>query len=428
MKICTRLTIRCKSRRSFVVFTPFGYLILLLLSSQLSFASDPSQMPGWMKKMSFEAGPAYIDYAFSSAQLNPGFAVQHLKIPNIAFKMAFTYRATPLFSARFAYLMPSAWVTYTVEDQTAGAPAKDNDPASIFTRPVWMNYAGLTFNTHLPLGSRMEAFAGVGAALVTRKGFVTASGVQALNDAVYFSPMTEVGMSYVLHPSWSLVAAGGWIPSSPSHIQPATSFATLGIRFSPPATDPVTAAVSGMHHPRQWVQVGFSSNVAGYGVNDFISTKLRIFWGGRLQVQDGIQLQYQRNIYHTPRWFAIDAGFHIARWRTVPYLKGTKAEPTTFYTISTYPVFRLNFLQTRPADVYFFYGVAGPSYISKSIINDIDLGQRFIFTDTMGVGAFAGTNRKLAVELRIGHYSNGNMFPANPGAKIPLTLLVGTTF
>lgn len=396
-------------------------LLLLTVSGR---ASDPSVMPGWMKKMSFEAGPAYINYSFSTAQLNPGFALRELKIPKIAFKMAFAYKVNPYLSARFAYLMPSAWVTYTIAD-TNTAPGAD--PA-VFTRPVWMNYAALTFAGHLPLHDRMDVFAEAGAALVTRKGFANEAGVYAINDAVYFSPALGAGMSYVLHPSWSLVASGGWIPSSSIHNQPATRYATLGIRFRPPTADRLPEKKISMHHPRQWLQLGVSSDVAGFGVNHFIASGLKIFWGGRLEVQDGIQLQYQRNIFHTPRWFAIDAGFHVARWRTVPYTNGTHTEQSTVYTLSSYPVLRLNFLQTKPADFYFFYSVAGPSYISRSTINAIDLGQRFIFFDTMGFGAFACKNRKLALELRIGHYSNGNMFPSNPGMKIPLTLLVGTTF
>ena len=406
--------------------------LLLVLIPVLCLASDPSEMPGWMKKMSFTAGPAYIDYSFSEAQLNPGFTVNRLTIPNIAFKMGLAYRFNPSLSATFSYLMPSAWVTYTVEDHTPVAGNGSAEPVvpapRIFTRPVWMNYAGLTLNGHLPVTSRLDASLEAGAALVTRKGFSNEAGIQAVSHAVYFSPLAGVALSYVLHPSWSLVASAGWMPSSENHTQPATRYASLGVRFLPPTTVKAPAKLSTIHHPRQWVQAGVSSNFTGYGVNDFISSKLKIFWGGRVEVQDGIQLQYQRNIYHTPRWFAIDMGVHVARWRAVPYVQEGVTEQHSFYTLSAYPVFRLNFAQTQPADFYFFYSVAGPRYISDSTPNSIDLGQRFIFTDTMGFGAFAGKNRKLAVELRIGHYSNGNMFPANPGVKIPLTLLVGTTF
>jgi hypothetical protein len=38
---------------------------------------------------------------------------------------------------------------------------------------------------------------------------------------------------------------------------------------------------------------------------------------------------------------------------------------------------------------------------------------------------FFGKSRNLNAELKIGHYSNGNVFPQNGAIKIPLSLNVG---
>ncbi|MFI5132231.1 MAG: acyloxyacyl hydrolase [Chitinophagales bacterium] len=46
----------------------------------------------------------------------------------------------------------------------------------------------------------------------------------------------------------------------------------------------------------------------------------------------------------------------------------------------------------------------------------------------MGIGVFAGKKRSLNAEIRIAHYSNGNIFPQNNGVMIPLTLAVGYSF
>ena len=46
----------------------------------------------------------------------------------------------------------------------------------------------------------------------------------------------------------------------------------------------------------------------------------------------------------------------------------------------------------------------------------------------MGLGIYLGRKRKIAGELRIEHYSNGNLFPQNPGVKVPLGFYVGSTF
>jgi hypothetical protein len=85
-------------------------------------------------------------------------------------------------------------------------------------------------------------------------------------------------------------------------------------------------------------------------------------------------------------------------------------------------------LRTRPADLYFNYSAAGPTYLSALTIDDKKTGRHFTFQDFMGMGIFAGKNRNLNVEININHYSNGNIFPDNPGVKIPLTFNLGYAF
>jgi len=46
----------------------------------------------------------------------------------------------------------------------------------------------------------------------------------------------------------------------------------------------------------------------------------------------------------------------------------------------------------------------------------------------MVLGGFFGKDRRYNAELRISHYSNGNIFPANDGVKIPLTFNIGYIF
>jgi hypothetical protein len=74
------------------------------------------------------------------------------------------------------------------------------------------------------------------------------------------------------------------------------------------------------------------------------------------------------------------------------------------------------------------YSYAGPTYISKVIIDGLGTGSHFTFQDFMGVGAFIGKDRNLSVGLKISHYSNGNLFVDNASLKIPLTISLGYTF
>ena len=46
----------------------------------------------------------------------------------------------------------------------------------------------------------------------------------------------------------------------------------------------------------------------------------------------------------------------------------------------------------------------------------------------MSLGVFAGRDRHLNVNVKINHFSNGNIFTQNAGVKIPLTFGVGYAF
>jgi hypothetical protein len=98
------------------------------------------------------------------------------------------------------------------------------------------------------------------------------------------------------------------------------------------------------------------------------------------------------------------------------------------WAVSLYPVFRFNFLRNKYFDPYFFYILGGPTYLSQSYIDGNDTGRRFTFYDALGTGLFFGQKRQYNAELRIAHYSNGNIFPMNCGVKIPLTFSLGYAF
>ena len=83
----------------------------------------------------------------------------------------------------------------------------------------------------------------------------------------------------------------------------------------------------------------------------------------------------------------------------------------------------------RPsADMYFMYSVAGPTYLTKYTIDNIYVGGQFSFQDLMGIGAFFGKAKNFNIAATIGHYSNGNLLPNNPGIQVPLVMSVGYAF
>jgi hypothetical protein len=180
-------------------------------------------------------------------------------------------------------------------------------------------------------------------------------------------------------------------------------------------------ANGGFIFPKQLVQAGYTTNAAGYSVNHFVSKDAHIFWAGAAQVNKGLSLNYQRNIFHTRKVFSLDWGAGLSYWQS-------NKNRQEFITLSVYPVFRFNFLRSKMADLYFNYSFAGPAFISATVIDGYDTGKKFTFQDFMGFGVFAGKKRKLNAELRIAHYSNGNIFPQNNGVMIPLTIGFGYAF
>ena len=179
---------------------------------------------------------------------------------------------------------------------------------------------------------------------------------------------------------------------------------------------------AGYHFPKQMIYAGFSTNVAGYKVNTTVSQgAIPIFWGGEARVKRGFLVNYQRNIFHSRKVFSLDWGAGIGIWKS-------RENKQSFITLSAYPLFRFTALRSKTADFYFEYSVAGPTWISKTMIDNEDTGRNFTFQDMMGIGVFAGKKKNLNAGIRIAHYSNGNLFPANNGVMVPLTFNLGHTF
>jgi hypothetical protein len=387
-----------------------------LLLPGLSRAEDNrTQYPDFLAKSYFEVGAGYIEYPFSARQLEPGFAVDSVSTPHAAARVVLLgYRFNRHLAAQVNYLRPVEWVRYK---DINGFPA---------TRTVWMNLAGVTLRGSLPLSPSLFLDAEVGPGLVTRKGFATEDGSQTIvKDASYWSVFAGGGLRYKLSPTWELAANVLYTPSHASTQQPHTLLATGGFRYNMrPLSDERVAknAASGHVFPRNLVQVGYASDNAGFGVNHFFSGgAVPVFWGGSVQVRNGITAHYQRNVFHTRRTFSLDMGASIGHWRS-------RDNGESFTTVSAFPLFRFTLIRSKPLDVYLNYSLAGPTTTDRVIIDGFDTGRHFTFQDFMGVGIYAGKAKHVNAEVKIGHYSNGNLFPQNAGVSIPLTFCLGYTF
>ncbi|MBK8925590.1 MAG: acyloxyacyl hydrolase [Crocinitomicaceae bacterium] len=402
----------------------FTYLLVCLFAASGSFFAQDnrSQIPPLMQKSFFEVNLGYIQYPFSADQLEPGYELTgDVEIPHPAVRLIlFGYEFNKYLAAQITYMRPVSWIKYPFVNTLTAISEKHS---------VWMNVGGLTLKPSLPLGEKFNLYGEAGLGLITRHGITDYYNNQVVSDAMYGYYLFGGGVQYKISNHWKLQICSNYSPANSKQKQPATFFAGFGFnyRYDQYSQDKLEHAKAlGYIHPKQWVKFGYTSNVAGYGINNFLE-RACLFWGGHVEIKNGYTLAYHRNIFHGAKVFSLDIGADAGYWTT----KGSAKNPgmeENFWSVSIYPVFRLNFLRTKPLDAYFFYSVAGPSYLSKVIIDDFNTGGHFTFHDTMGTGLFFGKKRNFNAELKISHFSNGNTFPHNDSVKIPMSLDFGVVF
>jgi hypothetical protein len=391
-------------------------LAALLLCARISFAQGAddtrTQYPRVLQNSFITINAGAIDQPFTQAALQPGFHAESIEVPRVDVRVVLVgHELNRFLSAQASYMRPLNYVAYTsVRPGDAGA------------HHVRVNFGAVTLKARAPLRGRWSAYGEGGFGFTSRTGFGLGDAT-AVADAHYGSALAGGGVEYRLSPSWDLTGGITLSPGRAGVNQPRTIFSSGGFRYTmrPLPADRVEAnRNAGFIFPRQILQVEYSSGT-GYAVNDFVSKKVPIFWGGHAKVDFGIAPHYERNVFHTRKVFALDVGASAGVYRT-------RRNNDRFFTLSLYPLFRFTFLRARLTDMYFAYSLAGPTYISKIVLDDLDTGRHFTFQDFMGIGWFAGRNRNLNVGVKINHYSNGNIFTQNAGVKIPLTFSLGYAF
>lgn len=385
--------------------------ILVTQSCLLTAQDNRTQYPPGLRNVYFGLNIGYINYPFSAKQLEPGYQVESVSIPHVAVRFVlYGLSINKYLSAKITYMRPVKWVRY------------NNINGDKQFHSVWMNIAGLSLNGQLPVTKNFSIAAEAGLSVITRNGFEI-NNIPVVKNANYGTWLFGGALQYHLNRKWDLQVSTAWSPAHARTKQPQTLFIGAGFNYflRPLSNEKVEKnARAGYIFPKQFLIAGYSTNSLGYGINRFFYKKAHIFWGGDAQVEQGLALSYQRNIFHARRVFCFDWAAGIGFWKS--RIKGDN-----FFTASLSPVLRFNAIRTKPADIFFEYSVAGPTFISKTTIDTVKTGKKFTFHDFMGVGAFVGKKRNIYTGIRIAHYSNGNLFPQNDGVMIPLTFSLGYT-
>jgi hypothetical protein len=371
-----------------------------------------TQYPKFMENSFFTFSVGMIGYRFNQRQLEPGFQAESIDYRRLAVRTdLFGHRFTKYLSAQAVYMRPAWFIQY------------NNINGTTDTRQVSNAYAGATLAVNIPITSKVSAYGEGGGGITSRSGAII-NGKVALTGAHYTSGMLGAGLDIQTSRTLDLMLSATYLPGRESFAQPSTRMFTAGLRYHM-RTVPDAAVKenrsSGYVFPANMIRVGLTTNGLGYGMNGLFSRRIPIFWGGQVETRHGVTIDYQRNVFHTKKVFAFDLGASASMWLS-------DGDSDSFGTVSGYPMFRFFFVRSRTADLYFNYSIAGPTFISQSVIDNQDTGARFTFQDFMGIGTLLGSDHRFNAEIGIKHYSNGNLFTANRSVKVPLTFSIGYTF
>jgi len=352
-----------------------------------------------------------INYPFSTTQLQPGFRVERIEVPHTAVQVVLLgHRFHKYLSGEFSYLRPARYVVYA------------NVNGDQQEHSVSVAIGQILLRTQYRFAPKVSADGEGGVVVKTRRGFAIDGNVVVANEQVA-SPLLGAGFEYHVNDRWDLLGGLSFAPARPRHTEPATAFASTGFRYNMrnrPA-DQQKPADPRYVFKEHIAQIGYSAGGIGYRTNEFLSGTVPIFWGGDILLQHGVLARYQQNVFHTQKVFSLDFGGSVGFWSS--HENGDK-----FLTVSAYPLLRFTYLRRSSADYYLSYSFAGPTFISKSVIDHRDAGTHFTFQDMFALGAFLRKQRDIVAELGIGHYSNGNLFADNPGLMVPITFTIGYAF
>ena len=183
--------------------------------------------------------------------------------------------------------------------------------------------------------------------------------------------------------------------------------------------------------PKHTLQLGYSNDFIGYAPNKFFSLQSRIgnfrsagipiFWYGDAKASNTIALNYNRTVYKGKKILTLGYGASVTAFQS-------SLEKEWVMALSVYPQISFFFWRKPEFNMYATYSLIGPTYLSKENIDGFETGPKVTYQDFMGIGAYLGSENKWNAELKIIHYSNGNIFNQNDGVAIPMVFTIGRSF
>lgn len=398
-------------------------ILFFLIFSNLISQEDKlkTKFTNFLSKSYYSINFGAILYPFSNDNLIDGYKTESFSRNWFSGRLLLGHKIKEDLSIQFGTLRPASWFKY------------DNINNIGYENSVWINAWSLSIKKDFKLSKRTAFYTEAGIANLTRFGFEI-RGKEIYEDAHYASLIYGFGLQHELSEKWRLSANGTFLPQSLKHNQPSISQFSFGFEYHLQQVDDLTAEKYSKNQyffPNNILQFSYGTGEIGFGFNQFFGMSLPIgnfdsfgipiFWVGEVKAQHAISLTYQKLIYRSQRIFSLDWGV------SATYFQSIKGK-TDVFAFSIFPVLRFYLWRKPKFDLYANYSIIGPAYITKSDIDDFESGPNITYQDTMGFGVFFGKERKFNAELRIMHYSNGNIFTRNDGVAIPIQFTLGKTF
>ena len=401
-----------------ILFTLFLLISFNLISQEEK--KQKTKFTNFLAKSYYSLNFGGIFYPFSNNNLIDGYKTETFSRNWFSGRLLLGHKLTDDLSAQFGTMRPASWFKY------------DNVNNIGYENSVWINAWSLSLKKDFKINNKFDIYAEAGIANLTRFGF-SIGDKEIYEDAHYASLLYGFGVQYRLNDKWRLSANGTFLPKSAKHNQPSVSQATFGFEYHLQQVDDKTAdeySANEYFFPNNIFQFSYGTGAIGFGFNQFFGMSLPvgnfdsfgvpIFWVGEVKAEHAVSLTYQRLIYRSEKIFSLDWGVSATYFQS----RGK----TDVFALSIFPVLRFYLWRKPKFDFYANYSIIGPAYITKSDIDNSKTGPNITYQDTMGFGVFFGKKRKYNFELRIMHYSNGNIFTRNSGVAIPLQFTFGKTF
>ena len=371
-----------------------------------------AQLPRILSSAYVGASVGYLNTPFKNSNLLPGYTAARVNTPHAALRAIVGDQVYKHLALQITLMRPLYWVKY------------ENINGSSGHHSVWLSVFGFTAKPSFNITPKLSLFGEGGLALTSRHGFKI-NNAPVMGDLNQANVLLGGGIEYRFKPHWGANIGTMYVPGSKNTQQAHVSYTYLGINYYLHPLSKATVDNSAKNNdlfPQNYIYGSLANSALGYGPLSVVSAKkFPVFFRGAVRTKQGYGLGYERMVFHTEKRFSLNVGGSAYYWQT-------KINKTNFITVSIYPELRFWLLNRSNFAWYFNYEIAGPTYISSSKLDNQSIGKNFIFQDYIGTGFSFGPERRMNLGIKMIHYSNGNMFPQNPGVETPLTIDFGYSF